>query len=215
MRDAWTPAAERHHLLPAEREAFERARRGGLPPRRWIALEGSLPPLWVGPGLTVARQSCGLLDLIEGEEARALLVQHAFRVTREQRMQAHNLLPPGTPIPEAIAALAAAFPQFAPVDVSATGALFMCPPKVNARSTWFSSTVVRGPRSLRATRHLDSRERPGSTGLIHLCRNRLCPLASRCPECGSQARQSTTSPRSRIRLKRANEAIIHRWLPRA
>lgn len=129
MHDTWTPAAERHHLLPAERESFERARQGGAPPSGWVPLASSEAKLWVGPGLTVARRSDGTLELIEGEAARALLVQHAFRVTHEQRMEAHNLLPPGTPIPEAIAALAAAWPQFDRVDASATGALFMCPPQ--------------------------------------------------------------------------------------
>jgi hypothetical protein len=129
MRNAWTPDAERHHLLPAERAAFELACDAGSPPLGWLGLGSGEPDLWLGPGLTVARRIGSELQLVEGPAARALLVRHAFRATRDQRLQAHNLMPPGTPMPEAISALAAAFPQFAPVDASATGALFMSPPQ--------------------------------------------------------------------------------------
>lgn len=129
MSSTWTPEHQRHRLLPAEREAFHSARSQGVLPPGWTPLQGESPRLWVGPGLTVARApEGGPFTLIEGAEARQLLIAHAFRATPDQRRRLADTAAPGTPMAEAVHAIAEAFPGFRPVDVSATGALFACVP---------------------------------------------------------------------------------------
>ena len=129
MDSTWTPEHQRHRLLPAEREAFDSAQSQGVLPAGWTPLQGEASTLWVGPGLTVARGSEGMpFTLVEGAEARQLLIAHAFRATPDQRRRLADAAAPGTPMAEAVGAIAAAFPGFRPVDVSATGALFACVP---------------------------------------------------------------------------------------
>lgn len=129
MPSTWTPEHQRHRLLSAEREAFDGAQPHGVLPTGWTQLQGEAPTLWVGPGLTVARASQGRpFTLIEGAEARQLLIAHAFRATPEQRRRLADAAAPGTPMAEAVRAIAAAFPGFRPVNVSVTGALFVCVP---------------------------------------------------------------------------------------
>lgn len=129
MSSAWTPEDQRHRLLPAERAAFDGAQSQGVLPTGWTQLQGDASMLWVGPGLTVARASEGLpFTLIEGAEARQLLIAHAFQAMSEERRRLSAAAAPGTPMAEALRAIAAAFPGFRPVDVSATGALFVSVP---------------------------------------------------------------------------------------
>lgn len=130
MNERYTPANARHHLLPAEREAFAKAAECGQIPSGWLPLAGTDPALWVGPGLTLARKaSDGGVELIEGPPARALLITHAFRASPEQRRRLGRIGPPGIPMPEAVAAIATAFPDYHPVDVAVTGALFIRVPQ--------------------------------------------------------------------------------------
>lgn len=129
MSSAWTPEDQRHCLLPAEREAFDSAQSQGALPKGWTQLQGEASMLWVGPGLTVARASERVpFTLIEGAEARQLLIAHAFRATPDERRRLSAAAAPGTPMAEAVRAIAEAFPGFRPVNVSATGALFVCVP---------------------------------------------------------------------------------------
>lgn len=130
MTDRYTPASERHQLLPDEREAFAKAAECGQIPCGWLPLAGTDPALWVGHGLTLARKSVsGGIELIEGQDARVLLIAHAFRASPEQRRRLGGIGPPGISISEAIAAIVAEFPDYRPVDVAATGALFIRVPE--------------------------------------------------------------------------------------
>lgn len=126
MTSCWTPAAERHRLLPQERAVFEAAKSDGarLVPA-WIAFGPADQSLLLGPGLTVAgsTQNAGLA-LFEGDAARDLLLAHAFRRDPDLCRRA-DCCAPGTPIAEVTAALAAAFPDWICCAWSPQGAMFV------------------------------------------------------------------------------------------
>ncbi len=119
------PHAGRHRLLPSEREAFARAAGSGALPPGWVGVDAAASDLWCGPGLCVARRGASGFELIEGEAARRLLIEHGFRASADERRRADAAAAPGTPIPEAIRALARAFPEHRPIEVRPTGALFV------------------------------------------------------------------------------------------
>lgn len=121
-----TPTDERHVLLDAERESFERAVARNSVPAAWIPLPDSAGIAWIGPGLTAARlDDAQRIELLERDDARRFLLVRAFAPPDGDRARADaHAGAPGTPIPRVIESLRFAYPEWFLVDNSPTGALF-------------------------------------------------------------------------------------------